>query len=85
MESLSELITKHHWGTHFVNSTPPGLAQCHRDPRLPSPPCPPAFFSTAASSATTTTASNPKLPSWPSTQSSAGEMAQRCLRRMLRR
>nr|XP_011468279.1 PREDICTED: cysteine-rich receptor-like protein kinase 42 [Fragaria vesca subsp. vesca] len=33
MESLSELITKHHWGTHFVNSTPPmyGLAQCFND------------------------------------------------------
>ncbi|XP_050384230.1 cysteine-rich receptor-like protein kinase 42 [Argentina anserina] len=33
MESLSELITKHHWGTHFVNSTPPmyGLAQCFDD------------------------------------------------------
>ncbi|KAL6135800.1 hypothetical protein ACLB2K_068025 [Fragaria x ananassa] len=33
MESLSDLITKHHWGTHFVNSTPPmyGLAQCFND------------------------------------------------------
>ncbi|PQQ15809.1 cysteine-rich receptor-like protein kinase 42 [Prunus yedoensis var. nudiflora] len=33
MESLSQLITTHHWGTHFVNSTPPmyGLAQCFQD------------------------------------------------------
>jgi hypothetical protein len=33
MESLSELINKHQWGTHFVNSTPPmyGLAQCFND------------------------------------------------------
>jgi hypothetical protein len=33
MESLSQLVTAHHWGTHFVNSTPPmyGLAQCFQD------------------------------------------------------
>ncbi|KAG2714596.1 hypothetical protein I3760_03G034700 [Carya illinoinensis] len=33
MESLSQLITTKHWGTHFVNSTPPmyGLAQCFQD------------------------------------------------------
>ncbi|XP_024179702.1 cysteine-rich receptor-like protein kinase 42 isoform X1 [Rosa chinensis] len=33
MESLSELITKHHWGTHFFNSTTPmyGLAECYND------------------------------------------------------
>ncbi|KAF5479636.1 hypothetical protein F2P56_000443 [Juglans regia] len=33
MESLSQLITTKHWGTHFVNFTPPmyGLAQCFQD------------------------------------------------------
>jgi hypothetical protein len=33
MESLSQLVTDNHWGTHFVNSTPPmyGLAQCLQD------------------------------------------------------
>lgn len=33
MESLSQLVNTNHWGTNFVNSTPPmyGLAQCFQD------------------------------------------------------
>ncbi|KAF3966355.1 hypothetical protein CMV_009527 [Castanea mollissima] len=33
MESLSQLVNTYHWGTNFVNSTPPmyGLAQCFQD------------------------------------------------------
>ncbi|KAK6928367.1 Protein kinase domain [Dillenia turbinata] len=33
METLSQLVTIHHFGTHILNSTPPmyGLAQCYQD------------------------------------------------------
>ncbi|KAJ7970809.1 Cysteine-rich receptor-kinase-like protein [Quillaja saponaria] len=33
MESLAQMVTTHHWATHFVNSTIPvyGLAQCFQD------------------------------------------------------